>query len=160
TLLEDARVVLGAVFGQHWFLSIGAIPGRALPGYVADRARVFNTMCATSFICSIFILGLWLTAAGNEVKTTVFTILYGFWSGAAISLTPVYIGEVCKIEDYGKRCGAAFGIASLGVLIGIPIAGTILEADKGGYQGLIIFAGCVYMAAFLAFFLARWLASR
>lgn len=149
-----------AAYRLNVYLNIGAIPGRALPGYAADRVGVFNTMCVTSFICSAFILGLWLTAAGNEVKTTVFTVLYGFWSGAAISLTPVCIGEVCKIEDYGKRCGTAFFIASFGVLIGIPIAGTILQADNGDYQGLIIFAGCVYVAAFLAFVLARWLANR
>jgi hypothetical protein len=149
-----------AAYRLNVFLNIGAIPGRAFPGYVADRVGVFNTMCFTSFICSAFILGLWLTAAGNEVKTTAFTVLYGFWSGAAISLTPVCIGEVCRIEDYGKRCGTTFFITSFGVLIGIPIAGTILQANNGEYQGLIIFAGCAYFASVLAFLLARWLANR
>jgi len=84
-------------------LNAGAIPGRALPGYVADRFGAFNTMSATSFICAVFIFALWLTAGSSEVAITAFAVLFGFWSGAAISLTPVCVASVCRIEDYGKR---------------------------------------------------------
>ncbi|KAH7240559.1 major facilitator superfamily domain-containing protein [Fusarium solani] len=136
-------------------LNVGAVPGRALPGYVADRFGTFNTMCITAFICAAFILTLWLTADGEEVRTTSFTILFGFWSGAAISLTPVCVSQVCKIEDYGKRNGTAFFIASFGALTGIPIAGAILEANSGSYRGLIVFAEVLYTAAFAAFVFAR-----
>ncbi|KAM6522808.1 hypothetical protein FALCPG4_012423 [Fusarium falciforme] len=139
-------------------LNVGAVPGRALPGYVADRFGTFNTMCITAFICAAFILTLWLTADGEEVRTTSFTILFGFWSGAAISLTPVCVSQVCKIEDYGKRNGTAFFIASFGALTGIPIAGAILEANNGSYWGLIVFAGVLYTAAFAAFVFARGVA--
>lgn len=82
-------------------LNAGAIPGRALPGYVADRFGAFNTMSATSFVCAVFIFALWLTAARSEVAITAFAVLFGFWSGAAISLTPVCVASVCRIEDYG-----------------------------------------------------------
>lgn len=136
-------------------LNVGAIPGRALPGYAADTIGVYNTMCATSFICATFILSLWYTAYGDEVKIMAFTILFGFWSGAAISLTPVCIAQVCKIEDLGKRVGTAFFITSFGTLIGIPIAGIILEAEDGQYRGLILFAGLFYLAACVAFCCAR-----
>ncbi|KAH8203991.1 hypothetical protein TruAng_001802 [Truncatella angustata] len=75
-------------------LNAGAIPGRALPGYVADRFGVFNVMLITSSLCATFVLALWLTAPyGNEAMVTSFTVLFGFWSGAAISLTPVCIGQ-------------------------------------------------------------------
>ncbi|RSM12099.1 hypothetical protein CEP52_002617 [Fusarium oligoseptatum] len=139
-------------------LNVGAVPGRALPGYVADRFGTFNTMCITAFICAAFILTLWLTSDGGEVRTTSFTILFGFWSGAAISLTPVCVSQVCRIEDYGKRNGTAFFIASFGALTGIPIAGAILEANHGSYWGLIVFAGVLYAAAFAAFVFARGVA--
>ncbi|KAI8659185.1 MFS domain-containing protein [Fusarium sp. Ph1] len=139
-------------------LNVGAVPGRALPGYVADRFGTFNTMCITAFICAAFILTLWLTADGEAVRTTSFTILFGFWSGAAISLTPVCVSQVCNIKDYGKRNGTAFFIASFGALTGIPIAGAILEANSGSYWGLIVFAGVLYTAAFAAFVFARGVA--
>ncbi|ETS85260.1 hypothetical protein PFICI_03285 [Pestalotiopsis fici W106-1] len=140
------------------FLNAGAVPGRALPGYLADRIGVFNTMCGTAAICAAFILGLWLNADESMALTTSFTVLFGFWSGAAISLTPVCVSQVCDIKDYGKRNGTAFFVSSFGALIGIPIAGTILEAWGGSYRGLIIFAGAFYLAAFAAFCIARGVA--
>ncbi|KAF2845637.1 MFS general substrate transporter [Plenodomus tracheiphilus IPT5] len=136
-------------------LNAGAIPGRALPGYVADRFGAFNTMSATSFICSIFIFALWLTAGSSEIAITAFAVLFGFWSGAAISLTPVCVASVCKIEDYGKRNGTTFSLASFATLIGVPIAGAIVQANEGEYVGLIVFAGASYLAACAAFVATR-----
>ncbi|KAF9691359.1 hypothetical protein EKO04_010857 [Ascochyta lentis] len=136
-------------------LNVGAIPGRALPGYVADRFGVFNTMLATSLTCATLIFALWLTAARNEAAITAFAIVFGFWSGTGISLTPVCVGAVCKIEDYGKRNGTTFSIASFAALIGIPAAGAVLEGSGGNYTGLIIFAGGLYLAAFTVFLVAR-----
>jgi predicted MFS family arabinose efflux permease len=136
-------------------LNAGAIPGRALPGYVADRFGAFNTMCGTSLTCCVFIFALWLTAGANEAAITAFAIIFGFWSGAAISLTPVCVASVCKIEDYGKRNGTTFAISSFGALVGIPIAGALLQTNGGGYWSLIVFSGASYFAAFLAFLATR-----
>lgn len=138
-------------------LNAGAIPGRALPGYAADTIGVYNTMCITSFTCAAFVLALWQTSYDSEPRIIAFTVLYGFWSGAAISLTSVCIGKVCRVQDLGKRIGTAFFIASFGTLIGIPIAGVILEGNNGQYYGLIWFGGCFYMAACLAFVAARFI---
>ncbi|KAF4845264.1 MFS transporter asaE [Colletotrichum siamense] len=64
-------------------LNVGAVPGRFLPNYVADRFGVMNTMCAITFCCMASIFGLWLTANGSQAMTTAFAIIYGFWSGAS-----------------------------------------------------------------------------
>ncbi|KAI1302659.1 major facilitator superfamily domain-containing protein [Xylaria venustula] len=138
-------------------LNVGAVPGRALPGYIADRFGSFNTMCVTATACVATILALWYTAGTNPAQVISFAPLFGFWSGAAISLTPVCIGQVCRTEDYGKRSGTAFFLASFGALGGIPIAGAILESNHGSYHGLIIFAGILYLAALIAFIVARTL---
>ncbi|KAK1572994.1 major facilitator superfamily transporter [Colletotrichum navitas] len=140
-------------------LNVGAIPGRGLPGYVADRFGCFNVMCITTLICCVFILALWLTTnRGGEAPITAFAVLYGFWSGAAISLTPVCVGKVCKTEDYGKRSGTAFFVSSLAALVGVPFAGAILQWSGGAYHGLILFAGGLYILAFCAFVVARGVA--
>jgi predicted MFS family arabinose efflux permease len=136
-------------------LNVGAIPGRALPGYVADRWGYFNVMCITSLTCATFIFALWLTSGASEAAITAFAIVFGFWSGAAISLTPVCIGKVCKTEDYGKRSGTTFSISSVAVLVALPCAGAIINASGGGFTGLIVFAGASYMAAFFAFLVTR-----
>ncbi|KAL2883122.1 hypothetical protein SGCOL_001310 [Colletotrichum sp. CLE4] len=136
----------------------GAIPGRALPGYVADRFGPFNVTCVTALVCSTFIFALWMTAGGGEAATTAFAVMFGFWSGAAISLTPVCIGQVCRIEDYGKRSGTAFFVCSFGALVGVPFAGAILQWSGGTYDGLILFAGGLYILSFFAFAVARGVA--
>lgn len=136
-------------------LNAGAIPGRFLPGLLADRFGRFNVMIATSLFCSILTLALWIPIESNTAGVICYAILFGFSSGAAISLTPVCISQVCKVEDYGRRNGTTFTISSIGTLTGIPIAGAILQAGDGNYQGLIGFGGALYFAATVAFIVAR-----
>ncbi|GKT82601.1 oxalate formate antiporter [Colletotrichum tofieldiae] len=115
-------------------------------------------MCITALVCSTFIFALWLTADGGETATTAFAVMFGFWSGAAISLTPVCVGKVCRTEDYGKRSGTAFFVSSFAALVGVPFAGAILQWSGGAYHGLILFAGGLYILAFCAFAVARGVA--
>ncbi|OQE23211.1 hypothetical protein PENSTE_c009G10115 [Penicillium steckii] len=137
------------------FLNVGAIPGRFLPGLIADRLGRFNVMALTSFVCAILTLALWLKSGDNLAAIICYAVFFGFWSGAAISLTPVCISQVCATQDYGKRNGTTFTIVSIGTLTGIPIAGAIQQRDGGEYEGLIIFGGVLYLAAAVAFTLAR-----
>lgn len=140
---------------QIVFLNLGAVPGRFLPGLVADRIGRFNVMVLTSVICGVLNLALWYNASDNRAAVVCYAVFFGFWSGAAISLTPVCISQVCATEDYGKRNGTTFTIVSIGTLTGIPIAGAIQQRDAGEFDGLIIFSGVLYLAAALAFALAR-----
>jgi len=137
------------------FLNIGAIPGRFLPGLIADRIGRFNVMVLTSVICAVLTLALWLKAGDNMAAIICYAVFFGFWSGAAISLTPVCISQVCATEDIGKRTGTTFTLSSIGTLTGIPIAGAIQQRDGGGYSGLIVFGGVLYLVAAIAFVLAR-----
>ncbi|KAE8323728.1 major facilitator superfamily domain-containing protein [Aspergillus sergii] len=137
------------------FLNLGAIPGRFLPGLIADRLGRFNVMVLTSLICAVLTLALWLKAGDNIAAIICYAVLLGFWSGAAISLTPVCISQVCATEDYGKRNGTTFTIVSVGTLTGIPIAGAIQQNNGGDYWGLIVFGGVLYLAATVAFAVAR-----
>ncbi|KAL6922474.1 hypothetical protein FSHL1_006437 [Fusarium sambucinum] len=137
-------------------LNATAIPGRFLPNYIADRFGVINTMCTICFFCMASIFCLWLPAQGNKPMTIAFTAIYGFWSGASVSLAPVAIALVCRTEDLGKRNGTAYTIVSFGTLIGIPIGGAILSADNGSYQGLIIFSGLAYVLSLVAYIFCRF----
>jgi predicted MFS family arabinose efflux permease len=140
------------------FLNVGAIPGRALPGILADRLGRFNIMIVTAIGCAVSTLALWYCGGNTKGAVVAYAVLYGFWSGAAISLTPVCISQVCRMEDYGKRNGTMITLVSLGTLTGIPMAGAIQESEGGGFSGLIIFAGVLYLATAGAFLLARGVA--
>lgn len=78
-----------------------------------------------------------------------------FWSGAAISLTPVCVGDVCRVQDYGTRTETAFLIVTVDVLLGVLIGGAIIESEDGMYRGLVLVGGALYGAALCAYFVAR-----
>ncbi|KAJ2893601.1 Aspyridones efflux protein apdF [Zalerion maritima] len=140
-------------------LNGSSIVGRALCGIAADVFGRFNTLTFFVFICLTSIAGLWLPAHGLSSIMVVYAAVFGFASGSNISLAPVCIGQLCRIEDYGRYYATSYSVASFGTLIGIPIAGNILEAANGEYWGMIVFAIAGYVGAFVTAAMGRGLAS-
>ncbi|KAF7617602.1 hypothetical protein AFLA_006518 [Aspergillus flavus NRRL3357] len=141
-------------------LNAASILGRVVPGYFADRYGRFNVMIGTTLVCTIFTLALWLPAGSNPAAIVAYAVLFGFWSGSAISLAPVCVAQISSTEDFGKRYGTTYSLVSVGALFAIPIAGEILKAQSPGgeeedYSGLVLFCGLVYACACLFFVLAR-----
>ncbi|GES66304.1 putative monocarboxylate permease [Aspergillus terreus] len=141
-------------------LNGASILGRIVPGYFADRFGRFNIMIVTTSICAVFILALWLPSQSNKAATVAFTVLFGFWSGTAISLAPVCVAQISKTEEFGKRYGTAYFLVSIGSLIAIPIAGELLKVRKAttsrdDYTGVILLCGIAYACAFVFFILSR-----
>jgi MFS family permease len=168
TYISSAAIATGQGIGQQHayrliaLLNVGSVPGRALPGYLADRFGRFNVMIITALVCTILIFCIWLPPTfldtANEQALTAFAVLFGFCSGAAISLTPVCIAQVSKVEEIGRRVGTCFSISSFGALVGVPIGGAIIDASGGGFTGLVVFSGCFYVLALLGFLAARFVA--
>ncbi|KAG2411635.1 hypothetical protein HFD88_009191 [Aspergillus terreus] len=141
-------------------LNGASILGRIVPGYFADRFGRFNIMIVTTFICAVLILALWLPSQSNKAATVAFAVLFGFWSGTAISLAPVCVAQISKTEEFGKRYGTAYFLVSIGSLIAIPIAGELLKVRKAttsrdDYTGVILLCGIAYACAFAFFILSR-----
>lgn len=136
-------------------LNVGSCLGRYLPGLVADKLGYFNAMVCTIFLCFVSVLALWLPAGGNVALIIVFALIFGFASGTGISLTPVCISQLCKVENYGRYYATCYTLVSFGSLTGIPIAGQLVGACGGEYWGLIIFTGCAYGASQTTFMAAR-----
>ncbi|KAL7269482.1 hypothetical protein RUND412_007855 [Rhizina undulata] len=136
-------------------LNAASILGRWLPGIVADRVGRFNTIVITTILSTVVTFGVWLVADSHPPIVIVYAALFGFASGTGISLTPVCIGQVSTIQEYGKRYGTCYFFVSFGALTGIPVAGEIIARQGGSYQGLIIFTGSVYVGACICFIAAR-----
>lgn len=140
-------------------LNASSVFGRGLPGYFADKFGRFNVMIVTSLFCTISCLAIWLPANGHLVPLIIFTIFFGFWSGSGVSLTPVCISQICRIEDYGKYYGTCYTMVSFGTLTGTPIAGAILSHQSGNYSGVIWFSAIAYLVGALLFTYARVLST-
>ncbi|CAI7629500.1 unnamed protein product [Penicillium manginii] len=136
-------------------INVGAIFGRWIPGYCADRIGRFNTFIITIFGCLLFTACLWMPAKSSKPITTVFALLFGFFSGSNVSLAPVCIGQLCKLEAYGRYYATAYAIVSISTLTGIPIAGEILTRCNGEYWGLILFTILSYAASLVCLLAAK-----
>jgi len=133
-------------------LNAGSIFGRTLPGLLGDRVGRFNVMVVFCTLTGISILAIWIPATSNAGQI-VFAPLFGFFSGAAIGLTPALIAQVSPIKEIGIRTGTVFAAGSIGALTGSPIGGALITRDNGGFLYLQLFGGIVCLIG-CAFFLA------
>ncbi|KAI1429033.1 putative MFS monocarboxylate transporter [Xylaria sp. FL1777] len=125
--------------------------GRTIPGYLADRYGHFN-ICTLSVLTSGIIAFTW-TAAYNLAGMVIWSIVYGFTSGAVISLQTACAGKLSKPEQQGTALGLVLGCVSVTALVGTPISGQILL--RGGYLGLAIWTGVTLVAGGLVLVAAR-----
>lgn len=99
-------------------------------------------------------------ATKSSASLIVISILYSFFSGGLMALPPAVIVFLSpSMAEIGTRIGMAFFVGSLGVLIGSPIAGAILDAqsprDQGShlvlgeevFWGVLVFTGVVLVAS-------------
>lgn len=91
----------------------------------------------------------------NVALLITFVLLFGFVSGSNVSLTPICLGQLCETQEYGRYYASCFTIVGFGVLVSIPIAGSLLGVVKAigkeKYWGAALFAGLSYVASFLCF---------
>lgn len=142
-------------------LNFGSFFGRLVPSILADRIGRFNMMILMVLTSLGSTIGLWLPAAiASEIRSTkwlsiFFALCFGFSSGSIISLGPPVIGELCETKDYGRYFCASFSVIGIGMLVGIPIGGEILDRGHGNYEGLIEFSGSCYAVGLGLFVYAR-----
>ncbi|KAJ9649546.1 hypothetical protein H2199_000322 [Coniosporium tulheliwenetii] len=119
-------------------LNASSIFGRIFPNMVADRVGPFNIIVLCAVISGI--LALCLNAVSSIGSLIVFCILYGFFSGSFVSLPPTILVALSPNRGIiGTRMGMNFACVAVGVLIGTPIAGAIL--DTSGFTGVWVFGG-------------------
>lgn len=135
-----------------------SLPGRILPGYLGDKLGRFNVMITMCSLSAVVILALWLPGTlispGSAPIYIVFSMLYGFASGAFVGMVPALLSQISPdVTKIGVRQGVVFTCLSIASLTGSPIAGAILSAQNGTYWGLQLFAGAM-MAGGVFFFVA------
>ncbi|KAK5951924.1 hypothetical protein OHC33_007217 [Knufia fluminis] len=120
-------------------MSAGSAFGRVVPPVIADKAdRTLLVLSTCTGLAGILSL-CWIAIKESVAGLIVFSVLYGFFSGAIVSLqTP----SVAKLTTDFSKIGTKFGInaffSALGVLIGSPSAGAI---ERMSWSGMQAFAG-------------------
>ncbi|KAK6956348.1 hypothetical protein Daesc_001625 [Daldinia eschscholtzii] len=136
-------------------LNAASVFGRALPGWWADKIGPFNTnmlsLCGTIIACYV----VWLPFGHTTPGLVLFAVMFGFSTGNNISITPVCVGRLCQTQHYGRYYATCYTIVSIAVLLGLPVAGTIVKATGGSYWGLIVFTGLTQVISVVAMYAAR-----
>lgn len=109
-------------------------------------------MCA---FAGIIVLALWLPGTGNA-PIIVFSALYGFASGAFISLIPPLTAQISDIREIGVRSGTLWLIAAIAALVASPIGGALEARNGGAFVELQIFAGVAMLIGTALFVVVRW----
>ncbi|KAF2102037.1 putative MFS monocarboxylate transporter [Rhizodiscina lignyota] len=129
--------------------------GRVIPGYLADKVGRYNVivvMCVFTFILDF---AIWIPAKSNA-PIIVFAALYGFGSGAFVSMAPALVAQISPdVSKIGVRTGALFAIISIAALVGSPIGGAIVTSNNGKFTGLQVFCGCMQAGGALFIIAAR-----
>ncbi|KAE8357677.1 major facilitator superfamily domain-containing protein [Aspergillus caelatus] len=141
-------------------LNAASLPGRILPGYLGDKLGRFNVMIAMCALSAVVLLVLWLPGTllspGSAAIYIVFSLLYGFASGAFVGMVPALLSQISPdVTKTGVRQGALFTCISIASLTGSPIAGAILSRQNGTYWGLQVFAGAMMVGSVFFFVAAR-----
>lgn len=133
--------------------NVGSLFGRLVPTYLADK-YIGPMNLHIAFAMAAAVLAFCWIAIESTAGIIVFGVIYGFVSGSFVSLGgPVVFNLTDDLQTVGTFLGMITGVCGLGLLVGNPIAGAIL--DRGGWVGLQAWAGSLLLAAAMILLGAR-----
>lgn len=89
----------------------GGVLGRIAPAYLSDTIGRFNLLTPCAFLSGLLCLVFWLFAK-SLVSLMLFAALYGFFSGAFISVITPCVAQISDIRQIGIRIGMLYSIIS------------------------------------------------
>ena len=134
-------------------LNAASLFGRLSSGILGDRMGRYNIFIVVGFLSGIWILALWIPSDGQD-GIIAFAALFGFCSGAYVSLMAPLVAQISPLPEVGFRTGIVLFVSGIGGLITNPINGAILEKPTG-WLGPKIFAGVFCMAGTVFILAAR-----
>ncbi|KXT10577.1 hypothetical protein AC579_9171 [Pseudocercospora musae] len=137
------------------FLNIGSIPGRIVPSLIADKYFHPLKVLATTTACATILAFSWIAIKHSTAGLIIWCLLYGFFSGAFVSLQGAAVASMTKdLRTIGTRFGINMFAGALGILIGSPVGGAIFPESWPGAQ---TFCGGTLLCATLSI-VGTWIA--
>lgn len=134
-------------------LNGASLLGRLFAGILGDKVGRFNIFIICCYLSGIWITALWISD-NSKTALIAFSMLFGFSSGAYISLVAPLVMQISPFEEIGFRTGIVFFVASIGGLTTNPINGIVIDSS-GGFMGMKIFAGVFCLVGTSFVLLAR-----
>jgi MFS family permease len=135
-------------------LNAASVFGRIIPGLLADKYGSLELIVVCTLASAIIgYVGIVIKSLGGLI---VYSLIYGFLSGAVVSLPSAVVAMLApSMQLVGTWMGMSFFFAALGILIGNPIAGSIIDVEKNQFGGGFVFSGTLVMVAGVLFVLTK-----
>ncbi|KAF7422249.1 hypothetical protein PC9H_010405 [Pleurotus ostreatus] len=133
-------------------LNGGGVLGRIAPAYLSDALGRFNLLAPSAFLAGLSCVSIWLFTH-EIIALMFFAAVYGFFSGAFISLITPCVAQISEMNEIGTRIGTLYTVISFPSLLGGPIGGFLLTRGRGSYVPMATFAGS---AIIIGSFLILW----
>lgn len=96
-------------------ISVASVPGRIIPGYVADKLGYFNVMAIVSVLTGITVSCLWIpfNYHHSHAGIIIFALAYGLTSGVYVSLLMPCAANSGSLDTLGQRFGTFQSIIAI-----------------------------------------------
>ncbi|KAH9922209.1 major facilitator superfamily domain-containing protein [Fomitopsis serialis] len=136
-------------------LNFGAAAGRTSVGFIADRIGPVNAMLISVGISGLAQLLIW-----NFVRSysgiIAFGIIYGFFCGCFISLTPAVCAQLYGSDRLAGLSGITLFFNLPGNAAGAPLGGAILSGTGGNWHAVACYSGGMQVLGVLLMLYARF----
>ncbi|KZV64893.1 MFS general substrate transporter [Peniophora sp. CONT] len=123
-------------------MNASSLIGRTAIAWLADRAGPLNTLVVSSLICMVLAFS-WI-AIETLPSLIAFAILYGIFQGTLVSLPSATIPALSPdLKRIGAHMGMSLSFAGVGLLVGSPIAGALLDLESADFVRAQVFCGVV-----------------
>ncbi|CAK7217944.1 hypothetical protein SCUCBS95973_003320 [Sporothrix curviconia] len=136
-----------------------SIPGRIVPSMLADKFGNMSILIPAVFFSGVITVA-WI-AVKTEVGLILVSVFLGLTNGSIQAVVPATVAFLCPdLTKLGTNLGMTLFSAGLGMLIGSPVAGAILDHQTRNsshtvFWGAMLFAGVTTLAGSLLIVVVR-----
>jgi MFS family permease len=128
-------------------MNAGSIPGRVIPSIIADRIGNMSVMIPSVLLTGILMLA-WISVESQSGLIAI-SVFVGLTSGSIQAVLPATVAFLCPdLSKLGTNIGMRIFAAGLGLLIGSPVAGAILDHQRTS-EGDIFWGTLTFSALFI-----------
>jgi MFS family permease len=132
--------------------------GKIAIGHAADRLGRLNTQLLTTLLSAAVTMGFWFPSttenqeASSQKLFIAFTILYGLFASAYVSLFPASLVELFGIQHFPSVNGVLYMLRGLATLVGTPIGGVLIrnpstKAGPRSYEAMSLLVSSLLFTA-------------
>ncbi|EMR08291.1 hypothetical protein PNEG_03136 [Pneumocystis murina B123] len=149
---------LGSHFSTYFIsiINLTSIFGRVITGVIADYKGPLNTFILSS-LALVILTYAWI-GIRNIPGLFIFSVLYGLFAGAVMSLPSAIIIKLSSNLNFvGTQMSICLLFTGIGFLIGTPIDGIILKHSNRAFFWAQIFSATIMLVGVFTLFLIVYL---